>query len=270
LPRIQFKKLTNFERERILDGKLAFGNCNVHTNASLGFDYSLKVQHNDESNICFLPLSIQDLINVCEVIKYDFDGLYGTGVLSYISDAPKQVITSRDNLYIEEQIFKYLCDQSSNKVDLSSFKINEIQGLSFYIEASDPIPVSLPDIYLDSDSYRKEVSSGLENAFIQLDSQVQLDKSAQNVSSCDGIHPLAYAVLAYARDHKTLPVNSKEDIELLWRYMVARFGLTLAKENMVKTQDGSYFERSDIWKQYDKTYCEKVFKELEELAMIGY
>jgi hypothetical protein len=38
---------------------------------------------------------------------------------------------------------------------------------------------------------------------------------------------------------------------------------------MVKTQDGSYFERSDIWKQYDKTYCEKVFKELEELAMIG-
>jgi hypothetical protein len=230
----------------------------------------LKVQHNDESNICFLPLSIQDLRNVYDVIKYDFDRLDGTGVLSYISDAPKQVITSRDNLYIEEQIFKYLCDQSSNKVDLSSFKINEIQGLSFYIEASDPIPVSLPDIYLDSDSYRKEVSSGLENAFIQLDSQVQLDKSAQNVSSCDGIHPLAYAVLAYARDHKTLPVNSKEDIELLWRYMIARFVLTLAKENMVKTQDGSYFERSDIWKQYDKTYCEKVFKELEELAMIGY
>jgi hypothetical protein len=269
LSRIQFKKLTTYERELILDGKLAFGNCNVHTYASLGFNYSLKVQHDDESNICFLPSSIQDLRNVYDVIKYDFDRLDGTGVLSYISDAPKQAITSRDNLYIEEQIFKYLCDQSSNKLDLSSFKINEIQGLSFYIESSDPIPVSLANIYLDSDSYRKEVSSGLEDAFIQLDSQVQLDKIAQEISSCDGIHPLAYAVLAYARDHKTLPVNSKEDIELLWCYMVAKFGLKSAKENMVKTQDGSYFERSDIWKQYDKTYCEKIIRKLKKLARLG-
>jgi hypothetical protein len=269
LPNIRFKSLTCYERKLLLSGTLSFENCNVHINASLGLNYSLIVQYDDDPNRSCHPNTIQDLKRFYNVIDYDFDELYGTDVLGYLKNGSteKSPISSGEILGVDKQNVKYLNDKTSNSLSISSFSINEVQGVAFYIEAHDVVTVSSASIYFDTHSYQSDVYHLLAEAFIQLKTKVLLLKIAERISTCDGIHPLAYAILSYARDHTTLPVNTKPDIELLWKYMVDEFGLTSVNKKQVKAKaGGATVTHDEIWKLYDKTYCKKVFNELVALT----
>jgi hypothetical protein len=268
LSSIQFKSFTGFERNLFLSGKLRFEKCNVHIKPNLGLNYSLKVQDINDQKCLLYPTNIQELKDFYDILKYDFDSLFGTGILGYVEHdgVNKSPISSREPLSITKQAVAYLNDNESNKLSIRSFSLDEIQGLAFSIEANDSITVSIDDILVDSDCYRREISFKLAKGFRELKKKAQLIKTAEEISSCIGIYPLAYAVLAYASDHITLPIKIDSDIELLWQYMVDEFGSMPADKNRVKTSNDVIFSRLDIWKKYDETYCRKVFNELVDLG----
>jgi hypothetical protein len=256
------QKLTSFsrsEQEMICEAHQENINPLVHAYLNCNRHYKLRAYIGDnETEETFNTIDDFDRLEYFLTDTVEIE-LGGTGLFDFVKteQSGKHNLNGSKPYPITTEALIELQGPQAN-FETKRFPLNRVENIEFYLETKKLVMLERKGLFVYVYQFDTLVKQTLKNLMFSLTSKVAV--IAIGVKICDGIddkpHPVIFAVLTYLMNKRTLPLQNKENIDILWTYIEEEYDKSSEKHSV--TFIDSIIKKTQLWTLYTDTFSQKI------------